>query len=366
MKEETADEEKGYLTLGDNTRSDVGAANPGTVMVPNAGPRFKDQLQSQIGERPPQHDGTLSALSNSCWEGDGVATNDDDRSSHNPIPTRQKAPTAFTRATHVATERRGNNDNNSMPVLQAVPVEDAVEVPDSDVHVFIPGEEQRDKEEQQRRRRGETVRCVILSTVILGSLLAIIVGILYSRRPDKVEVFSSQQELYDAIDTYWTAMTVQEQRTTTSLDDIVRRYGPLSEWRVDQVTNFSHMFSAKRNPLLAASFDADLSQWDVRSATDVSFMFFGASNFSSTTDLTGWDTSRVTTMQAMFHGASKFNGDVTTWNVGQVRVFGRMFSDVRSFNQDISRWDMRNAVDCKWMVRTVRSPCSFAETKPHQ
>ena len=48
----------------------------------------------------------------------------------------------------------------------------------------------------------------------------------------------------------------------------------------------------------AASFNGDLSGWDVRNVTDMSGMFVDAAAFNG--DLSGWDVRNVTDMSGMF------------------------------------------------------------------
>ena len=53
-----------------------------------------------------------------------------------------------------------------------------------------------------------------------------------------------------------------------------------------------------------ASCSPDLSRWNVSSVTSMSYMFSGASSFTS--DLSAWDVSSVTSMDGMFYDASGF------------------------------------------------------------
>ena len=48
----------------------------------------------------------------------------------------------------------------------------------------------------------------------------------------------------------------------------------------------------------AASFNGDLSGWDVRNVTDMDGMFVGAAAFNG--DLSGWDVRNVTNMAPCF------------------------------------------------------------------
>ena len=55
----------------------------------------------------------------------------------------------------------------------------------------------------------------------------------------------------------------------------------------------------------AASFNGDLSGWDVRNVTDMSGMFKDAAAFNG--DLSGWDVRNVTGMEDMFLNTPALN-----------------------------------------------------------
>ena len=108
--------------------------------------------------------------------------------------------------------------------------------------------------------------------------------------------------------------------------------GDLSAWDVSGVTYMYGMFYA------AASFDSDLSAWDVSGVTSMGSMFRDAASFDS--DLSAWDVSDVTYMYGMFFGASKFNGDLSAWNVLGVTDMHSMFRGAASFDSDLSAWNV--------------------------
>ena len=55
----------------------------------------------------------------------------------------------------------------------------------------------------------------------------------------------------------------------------------------------------------AASFNSNISKWDVARVTDMNRMFMGAT--SSDSDISDWDVSRVTDMTRMLKDAILFN-----------------------------------------------------------
>ena len=106
-----------------------------------------------------------------------------------------------------------------------------------------------------------------------------------------------------------------------------------SKWDVGSIGNFGSMFAncvVFNNP--------SLNNWDMSSATQISYMFQQANAFNQ--DLSAWDVSNVTSMVAVFDGADVFNGDVSTWNTSSLTgSLFRLFSRT-SFNGDLSNWDV--------------------------
>ena len=106
--------------------------------------------------------------------------------------------------------------------------------------------------------------------------------------------------------------------------------GDISEWDVSWVTDMSRVFAN------AASFNGDISEWDVSGVTDMSDMFAGASSFNG--DISPWDVSGVTDMSGMFAGAASFNGDISEWDVSGVTGMSDMFFGADSFTQNLGSW----------------------------
>jgi len=93
--------------------------------------------------------------------------------------------------------------------------------------------------------------------------------------------FENGQELRTAVDEY---VGGNKMYTQAAYD-----YGKsIEDWCVDDVEDFSWLFAFHQ-------FNADLSRWNVSSATDMSYMFYGDENFDSH-HLEHWDVSRVKDM----------------------------------------------------------------------
>ncbi|MBC6411188.1 MAG: BspA family leucine-rich repeat surface protein, partial [Ekhidna sp.] len=121
---------------------------------------------------------------------------------------------------------------------------------------------------------------------------------------------------------------------------------------LSNVTNMSYMF-------VGASFNGDLSKWDVSKVTNMAAMFYRAS-FNQ--DISEWDVSKVTDMTWMFRGSS-FNQDISEWNVSSVTSMHRMFAFLtiisissgaieiipNSFNGDLSKWDISSVKNMSFM-----------------
>ena len=91
-----------------------------------------------------------------------------------------------------------------------------------------------------------------------------------------------------------------------------------------------------------ATFNADISSWDVSNVTNMREAFNGCDMFDQ--DITGWDTSKVTSMYFMFRSADAFQQDIGSWDVSNVTNFGSMFQAM-SFNSDITGWDVSSGTN---------------------
>ena len=124
-------------------------------------------------------------------------------------------------------------------------------------------------------------------------------------------------------------------RDTTSFN------GNLSAWDVSRVTDMDNVFHG------ATSFNGDLSSWNVSGVTDMDSMFFETRSFNG--NLSAWDVSGVTGMFAMFHDAASFNGNLSAWNVSEVTDMSGMFHGATYFNGDLSAWNVSGVTDMRTM-----------------
>jgi surface protein len=159
--------------------------------------------------------------------------------------------------------------------------------------------------------------------------------------------FTTTDELINAVDVYIL--------DSSSTSDVATQYGyPIGNWDVSQISDFSKVFSAIRNPNMYY-FDADLSGWDLTSAEATSSMFQGTISFTDITNsLAGWNVAKVIDMSRMFD-SSGFAGDISQWQVGSVKDFSFFAEFATSFQSDLSGWNVASAKEMGWMFRGAKS-----------
>ena len=113
-------------------------------------------------------------------------------------------------------------------------------------------------------------------------------------------------------------------------------------YNATDVPDLSRVLDASSMFRNAASFDGDLSEWDVSGVTNTGSMFRGAASFGG--DLSAWNVSGVTNMHSMFRGAASFGGDLSAWNVSDVTYMYNMFRGAASFDSDLSEWDVSSII----------------------
>jgi surface protein len=120
-------------------------------------------------------------------------------------------------------------------------------------------------------------------------------------------------------------------------------------WNTSNVTNMA--FS-----MAAASFNCDISSWDVSKVTDFSLMFNSAGKFNQ--PLNSWvlKTTGTVNMSSMFISATIFNQSLSSWNTIAVTNMSSMFKNAKAFNQDISSF---NTVAVTTMASMFESATNF-------
>jgi surface protein len=123
------------------------------------------------------------------------------------------------------------------------------------------------------------------------------------------------------------------------------------------------------NKFNIASFNEDISRWNVSNVINMASTFSGCISFNQ--DISRWNVSRVNNMETTFLGCKAFNHDISPWVVSNVENMSYMFFDCKSFNQDISNWDVRKVKNIfrmfsgctnfnqdlsKWFLRDLQIP----------
>ena len=125
----------------------------------------------------------------------------------------------------------------------------------------------------------------------------------------------------------------------------------ISGWNVSNVTNMQSVFYN------ASAFNQAIGGWNVSKVTSMEQMFYGARAFNQ--NIASWNTSGVTSMGLMFRGASAFNQAIGGWNVSKVTSMRQMFYDASAFNQPIGGWNVGEVTDMAEMFRAVDSSMTF-------
>lgn len=109
----------------------------------------------------------------------------------------------------------------------------------------------------------------------------------------------------------------------------------LSNWDVSSATTMSYMFSQ----CSGLTSVGNLSKWDVSNVTDMSDMFNQCNNLSSIGDISNWDVSNVTDMSTLFAACCNLTsvGDLSNWTapkcISTLFMFGGDNSHIMSFTE---------------------------------
>ena len=83
------------------------------------------------------------------------------------------------------------------------------------------------------------------------------------------------------------------------INEIIKKYGHISNWDVSGVTDMSKLFEYK------SEFNENINNWNVSNVTDMNNMFLSALDFNQ--PLNKWNVSNVLNMEGMFAVTISFN-----------------------------------------------------------
>jgi surface protein len=121
----------------------------------------------------------------------------------------------------------------------------------------------------------------------------------------------------------------------------------MNSWNTSSVTNMSGMFFG------ATNFNQNIGNWDTSSVTNMTGMFQSATNFDQ--NIGSWNTGIVTNMSNMFYLASNFNQNIGSWNTSNVTTMANMFTGAVDFNQNIGGWDTSSVTNMSGMFNAASS-----------
>ena len=98
--------------------------------------------------------------------------------------------------------------------------------------------------------------------------------------------------------------------------------GDLSKWDVSQVENFNEMFQVDKNLTNIGNLD----NWDVSQAKSFESMFMGTEKLKSIGSLKDWQVKNVTDMPGMFLLSSIVGVDMSNWDVSSLKDVSYMFA----------------------------------------
>ena len=85
----------------------------------------------------------------------------------------------------------------------------------------------------------------------------------------------------------------------------------------------------------------NLNDIDVSKITDFNSLFYGDNNTGNKDfDISEWNVSSGENFSWMFRGCAKFNCDLSSWDVSSGKNFSWMFTHCHEFNSDLSKWNI--------------------------
>jgi surface protein len=261
-----------------------------------------------------------------------------------------------------------NGNFNYVSTPNLIPQAYLVDDKDYSDDAKIEAEKARQENERIQQRLKLWKRTVVGVIIVLLLVAGIAVGVVFSTRDytnkfnndsntvvtDSSNAIQTTEELYQAVDIYIASMG----NNITILNE---KYGfPINGWNVSLISNFSRVFDANRAKTFYVSsidmsntFNEDISDWDVSSATTMFGMFASAVKFNQ--DLSKWDVRRVTNMANMFVQACNFNQNLSKWDVGNVQNMSYMFYNATAFQGDVSTWNTNKVMNMSFLFACCES-----------
>lgn len=186
-----------------------------------------------------------------------------------------------------------------------------------------------------------TQRLVLLGFYgfMAGAVAIVVLCLIFmegATKPIKNVPFSNLTQLTVAVDQY----VASGSTANTS------KYGAnMSAWNVSAVSDFSYLFSGRRNPAMTA-WNGNISAWNVKNASAMVGMFSGNQAFNG--NLSKWNVSKVADMSEMFDGASNFSGvGLDMWSTDSLANLKATFNDAIMFDADLSNWTTSKVTNMK-------------------
>lgn len=129
---------------------------------------------------------------------------------------------------------------------------------------------------------------------------------------------------YSTLDLSWLDTSKIENMTSIFEGSKVTDYSFLTDFDTKSVKTFKYAF---RSLSLSSNIELDLSNFNLSSCTDVSFMFRGSQRILSIS-CRDWDVKNVTTFESMCDNATRLkNIDISNWDMQSCTNFSQMFSN---------------------------------------
>ena len=123
---------------------------------------------------------------------------------------------------------------------------------------------------------------------------------------------------------------------------------PLTSWKTSIVTNMDSMFEG------AAAFNQPVNHFNTYNVINMESMFEGAVAFNQPLG-DNFFTNSVINMKRMFHDARTFDQNLDSWSTKNVQSVRAMFAGATAFNGDISLWDATSVTDASYFLFNATS-----------